>query len=145
MKMKKTKHKMLTVMIVPHSTSKPTTLNVSKEFLASLFFIFMGIIVWAGFIIHKQVDYWAMKTENRILAKESEYFAKEMLQVRQMADNLRKMDRETRKIIGLKSKKAVIQSGGPTVGELERITKYLTEKKLSITPQEFKQHLFALE
>ncbi|MDO8733657.1 MAG: M23 family metallopeptidase [Elusimicrobiota bacterium] len=142
--MKKTKHKMLTVMIVPHSTSKPFTLDVSKEFLIVMFFIFVGIFAWAGLIIHKQVDYWAMKTENRMLAKESEYFAKEMLHVRQMADNLREMDRETRKIIGLKSKKAVIQSGGPTVGELERITKYLTEKKLSITPQEFKQHVFAL-
>ena len=136
---------MLTVMIVPHSTSTPTTLSVSKEFLAVMFFIFVGIFAWAGLIIHKQVDYWAMKTENSILAKESEYFAKEMLQVRQMADNLREMDRETRKIIGLRSKKAVIQSGGPTVSELERITKYLTEKKLTITPQEFKQHLVALE
>ena len=144
MKMKKTKHKMLTVMIVPHSTSSPVTLNVSKEFLIVMFFIFVGVFAWAGLIIHKQVDYWAMKTENRMLSKESEYFAKEMIQVRQMADNLREMDRETRKIIGLKSKKAIIQSGGPTVGDLERITKYLTEKKLSIPPQEFKQHLSAL-
>ncbi|PIU83916.1 MAG: hypothetical protein COS68_01500 [Elusimicrobia bacterium CG06_land_8_20_14_3_00_38_11] len=144
MKMKKTKNRMFTVMIVPHSTSRPITLDVSKEFITSLFFIFVGVFAWAGLIIHKQIDYWALKTENRMLAKESEYFAKEMLQVRQMADNLREMDRETRKIIGLKSKKAVIQSGGPTVGELERITKYLTEKKLSITPQEFKQHVFAL-
>lgn len=144
MKMKKRKHKMLTVMIVPHSTSKPTTLNISKEFLVTMFFIFVGVFVWAGLIIHKQVDYWAMKAENRILAKETEYFAKEMLQTRQMADNLREMDRELKKMLGLKSKKAVIQSGGPTVGELERITKYLAEKKLSITPQEFKQHLSAL-
>lgn len=144
MKMKKTKNKMLTMMIVPHSTSKPITLNVSKEFLLVMFFIFVGVFAWAGLIIHKQVDYWAMKTENRMLAKESEYFAKEMLQTRQMADNLREMDRELRKMIGLKSKKAIIQSGGPTVGELERITKYLTEKKLSITPQEFNQHLSAL-
>ncbi|MFA5778910.1 MAG: M23 family metallopeptidase [Elusimicrobiota bacterium] len=144
MKMKKTKHKMLTVMIVPHSTSRPITLDVSKEFLIVMFFIFVGVFAWAGLIIHKQIDYWAMKTENRMLAKESEYFAKEMLQVRQMADNLREMDRETRKIIGLKSKKAVIQSGGPTVDELERITKYLTEKKLSIMLQEFKQHVSAL-
>lgn len=144
MKTKKTKHKMLTVMIVPHSTSRPITLDVSKDFIATIFFIFVGIFAWTGLIIHKQLDYWAMKTENRILAKETEYFAKEMLQARQMADNLREMDRELRKMLGLKSKKAIIQSGGPTISELERITKYLSEKKLSITPQEFKQHVSAL-
>ncbi|MFH1540299.1 MAG: M23 family metallopeptidase [Elusimicrobiota bacterium] len=144
MRIKKTRHKMLTVMIVPHSASKTITFDVSKEFLASLFFIFLGIVVWAGVIIHKQIDYWAMKTENKILIKETEYFAKEMLQTRQMADNLREIDREIRKMLGLKSKKAIILSGGPTVGELERITKYLSEKKPSITPQEFNQHLFAL-
>ncbi|MFH0948244.1 MAG: M23 family metallopeptidase [Elusimicrobiota bacterium] len=143
MKMKK-KHKMLTVMIVPHSASRMITIDVSKEFITSMFFIFFGIIVWAGFVIHKQIDYWAMKTENRTLAKETEYFAKEMLQTRQMADNLREMDRELKKMLGLKSKKSIIQSGGPTIGELERITNYLTEKKLSITPYEFIQHLSAL-
>lgn len=144
MKMKQAKNRMLTVMIVSHSTSTPTTLNVSKDFLIVMFFIFVGVFAWAGLIIHKQFDYWAMKTENRILTKETEYFAKEMLQTRQMADNLREMDRELRKMLGLKNKKSIIQSGGPTVAELERITKYLTEKKLSITPQEFKQHLSVL-
>ncbi|MEW6556249.1 MAG: M23 family metallopeptidase [Elusimicrobiota bacterium] len=145
MKMKKPKHKMLTVMIVPHSTSKPITLDISKEFIVTIFLIFVGFIGWAGLIIHKQIDYWAMKTENKILAKETEYFAKEMLQARQMADNLREMDRELKKILKLKTKKAIIQSGGPTVTELERITMYLAEKKLAITPQEFNQHIAAFK
>ncbi|MDD5687957.1 MAG: M23 family metallopeptidase [Elusimicrobia bacterium] len=143
--MKKSKYKMLTIMIVPHSMAKTITMDVSKEFIASLIFILIGIVGWAGLIINKQIDYWAMKTENQTLSKETEYFAKEMLQARQMADNLREMDRELKKMLGLKNKKAIILSGGPTVSELKRITTYLSEKKLIITPQEFKQHLSALE
>jgi len=136
---------MLTFMIVPHSTRKPITLDLSKGFIFSLVIIFVGIIVWASLIIHKQIDYWSMISENKVLTKETEYFAKEMLKTRQMADDLREMDRELKKLIGLKNKKNIIQSGGPSVSELENITKYLTEKNLSITPQEFKEHFSALQ
>ncbi|MFH0947674.1 MAG: hypothetical protein V1833_01570, partial [Elusimicrobiota bacterium] len=39
MKIKK-KNNMLTVMIVPHSASRIITIDVSKEFITSMFFIF---------------------------------------------------------------------------------------------------------
>ncbi|MBN1384106.1 MAG: peptidoglycan DD-metalloendopeptidase family protein [Elusimicrobia bacterium] len=144
-KNKERKHKMLTFMIIPHSTSKPIRVDISKNFIAALFFIFTGIIGWSGFVIHKQVDYWAMKAENKILAKETDYFAQEMLQARQMADNLREMERELRKLLGLKEKNKIIKYGGPTIADLERVTKYLEGRELSITPYEFKKHLSALE
>lgn len=145
MENKKKKHGMLTFMVIPHSTDKPLRLDISKNFIAAMFFIFAGIVAWSGLIIHKQIDYWAMKSENNILAKETEYFAQEMLQARQMADNLREMERELRKILQFKERKQIIRSGGPTISDLERITKYIEDKKLSVTPYEFKKHLSALE
>lgn len=144
-KKKKKKHKMFTVMIVPHSTSKPIKLDISKAFILSLFLIFAGIVGWAGFIVHKQIDYWVMKSENKILARETEYFAQEMLHARQLADNLRGMERDLRKLLRLKKRKKIIRAGGPATADLERITKYLEDKKLSINPYEFKKHLSALE
>ncbi|MFH1541212.1 MAG: M23 family metallopeptidase [Elusimicrobiota bacterium] len=144
MKIKKMGRKMMTIMIVSHSTSRPITLAVSKEFVASLAFIFLGVAVYAGVIFYKHIDYWTIKAENKILTKRVEYFAKEILQAKQMVDNLKEMDVEFRKLLGLKNKKAVVQSGGPSLSELERITKYLAEGEFSITPLEFKQHSLAL-
>ncbi|HAM38378.1 MAG TPA: hypothetical protein DCP53_03105 [Elusimicrobia bacterium] len=143
--MKKEKSKMFTLMIVPHSTRRPISLDLSKGFVIALSIIFTGIVVWAGLIIHKQIDYWAMSSENKVLVKETEYFTQEIIKTRQMADNLKEIERELKKLLGLKDKKKIIQSGGPSVSDLENVTKYLQEKKLTITVSEFNKHFSALK
>src|SRR5262245_55422500 len=65
--LKKNLGRRLTVMLIPHSDSRPIQLNFSVLFLVSLAVGWTGLTVWSGYIASRHVDYWRAKTNESVL------------------------------------------------------------------------------
>lgn len=127
----------LTVMLIPHDTIAPMRISFPFSMLLLFFAVWTGVTLWAGYISSRHVDYWATKAHNRLMKDRVAYFAEEVKQTREMADQIKGVDKEIRTLLGMKTKDAIVQenvgSGGPESSDEETLDLALTNRMGEMT------------
>jgi len=128
--------KQITLIIVPHHTSRPLRITISLFSLTLLGLILLGVGGLTVFVLTRHVDYLQTKKINENLQKENEYFAEGLIKARGLADDLKMMQGEVLSLLKLKPKKKVTKykgKGGYSSGE-----------PFPLTEEEFEQNLNSL-
>src|ERR1041385_6280290 len=116
--LKKQLTRRFTVMLVPHSDSRPIRLNFSVAFLVVMAIGWTGLTVWSGFIVSRHVDYWRARTNESVLRAKMWYFSQEMKQSREYLDRVKETELALQNLLQMKTRKAIVESdkamGGPT-------------------------------
>ncbi len=126
----------ITIMVVPHNTIKPVSLNFSLSFLLFAVFLWTGITIWAGILSGQHIDYLKTKTDNKLMKVKVGYFAKQVQKSREMLDLVKENDSHIRQLLEMKSKKAIIEADGQGQGGPSEVDKEALERKLNGTIDE---------
>ncbi len=135
----------LTVMLIPHSESKPIRLNFSVAFLVFLAVGWTGLTVWSGFIVSRHVDYWRAKTNESVLSAKMWYFTQEMRQSREYLDRVKETEIALENLLQMKTRKAIVESdkamGGPTAIDNRALLGILTGRRPSLRVEDMQSQL----
>jgi murein DD-endopeptidase MepM/ murein hydrolase activator NlpD len=119
----------LTVMLIPHSDSRPIRLSFSFAFLTILGLSWTGLTVWSGFIASRHVDYWKAKANEQILRAKVWYFAQEMKRSREYLDRVREAEVALQNLLNMKTKQAIVESdsamGGPSSLDQQQLSRLM--------------------
>ena len=132
----------ITLMIVPHHTSRPLRISISLFSVALLGLILLGVGGLTVFVLTRHIDYVQTKKINENLQKENEYFAEGLIKARGLADDLKVMQGEVLSLLKLKPKKKVPKykgKGGADSGELFPLTEKEFEQNLDFLQTEVKE------
>jgi murein DD-endopeptidase MepM/ murein hydrolase activator NlpD len=144
-KLKKNLGRRFTVMLIPHSESKPIRLNFSVAFLAILAVGWTGLTVWSGFIASRHVDYWRAKTNESVLSAKMWYFTQEMKQSREYLDRVKETEIALENLLQMKSRRAIVESdkamGGPTEMDSRALLGMLTGRRPNLRVEDMQTQL----
>ncbi len=144
-KLKKNLGRRLTVMLIPHSESRPIRLNFSVAFLVSMAVGWTGMTVWSGFIASRHVDYWRTKTNESVLRAKMWYFTQEMKQSREYLDRVKETEIALQNLLQMKTRKAIVESdkgmGGPTAMDRSMLLDMVTGRKVSLRVEDMQSQL----
>ncbi len=144
-KLKKNLGRRLTVMLIPHSESKPIRLNFSVAFLVFLAAGWTGMTIWSGFIASRHVDYWRAKTNESVLSAKMWYFTQEMNQSREYLDRVKETEIALQNLMQMKTRKAIVESdkamGGPTPMDRTALLGMLTGSRPSLRVEDMQSQL----
>jgi hypothetical protein len=115
-KIRKYLGRQLTVMLIPHSDSRPIRLNFSVALLTSLAVGWTGLTVWSGFIASRHVDYWRARADEHVLKAKVWYFSQEMRRSREYLDRVREAEVALQNLLNMKTKRAIVESQDPGMG-----------------------------
>lgn len=125
----------LTVMVVPHGTSKPRQLTISLSFLILSLVGWVGLTGWAAFIAAQHVDYWHSKMMNQMLTLKMAYLDWQVHQFSEKIDEVKEVEFRLQDLLRMGSRKAIIQGdgswsepaaqGGPTQEDSQRLRQIL--------------------
>jgi murein DD-endopeptidase MepM/ murein hydrolase activator NlpD len=141
-RIKKQLGRQLTVMLIPHSDSRPIRLNFSFSFLTLLAVSWTGLTIWSGFIASRHVDYWRAKADEHILKAKMWYFSQEMKRSREYLDRVRETELALQNLLNMKTKKAILEAdkdpgmGGPTSVDQRNIGSVLIGRSRLMTIDE---------
>lgn len=127
----------LTILVIPHTDFPLLRGRFSFSFLACLFGFWTLITVWAGYLAGRQFDYWVTKGDNWVIRAKMEYLAKEVSRSRNLLEEARKTDDQMRTLLGLKSKKSLIEHGegmgGPTASDRSDLNGWLAQEAARVS------------
>ena len=132
----------ITLMIVPHHTSRPLRITISLFSVTLLGLVLLGVGGLTVFVLTRHVDYLQTKKINENLQKENEYFAEGLIKARGLADDLKVMQGEVLSLLKLKPKKKISKykgKGGYSSGELFPLTEEEFEQNLNFLKTEVKE------
>ncbi len=143
--LKKNLGRRLTVMLIPHSESRPIQLNFSVAFLVFLAVGWTGMTVWSGFIASRHVDYWRARTNESVLRAKMWYFTQEMNQSREYLDRVKETEIALQNLLQMKSRKAIVESdkamGGPTAMDRMALVDLMTGRRPSLRVEDMQTEL----
>ena len=123
----------ITLMIVPHHTSRPLRISISLFSVTLLGLVLLAVGGLAVFVLTRHIDYLQTKKINENLQKENEYFAEGLIKARGLADDLKVMQSEVLSLLKLKPKKKIPKYKGKGG--------YSSEEPFSLTEKGFEQNL----
>lgn len=100
----------LTIMVVPHGTSRPRQISFSVPFLVFLFVLWSGLTGWSGYVSSRHFDYWRARVDAHFLKLKVDFFNNQLTQSRAMLDEVKQLEQELRTLIGMGSRDAIIQA-----------------------------------
>jgi hypothetical protein len=114
--MKKGNHKWfrrkLTILLIPHDSSRPLRTTISTGFIYSILFLWIFSIAYSVFIISQKIDYREVAKANRLLREKAEYFASSLEKEMDLICELREMDTKLRGLLHMKNPNDIIELGG---------------------------------
>lgn len=137
----------ITVLIIPHSRWAPIRFHLSAAFFLFLFLSWSAVTLIGGFLASRSIDYWITKTDNQVLKLEVAYFASEIYKAKGLLTMARKTDSELRQLLGMRSRKAIIEAeseeaaGGPTWQDRLDLRQILSQKAGILRQPQFKKEL----
>ncbi len=144
-KLKKSLGRRLTVMLIPHSESRPVRLNFSVAFLVSLAVGWTGLTVWSGFIVSRHVDYWRARTNESVLRAKMWYFTQEMKKSREYLDRVKETEIALQRLLQMKSRKAIVETdhamGGPTPTDNRALLGMMTGRRPELRMEDMHSQL----
>ncbi|MFH1715631.1 MAG: M23 family metallopeptidase [Elusimicrobiota bacterium] len=133
------KEKRFTIMFIPHSNKRPFKLSIPLLVIYSSSLALFLVIVTTSFIITRHIDYISAVANNIILQNKIEHFSEELIKNKNFLDELKEVDQEMRLLLGLKSKKSILEAegvGGPLPADEAIMQRYLSGD-LKFSMQEF--------
>ena len=144
-KFKKNLGRQLTVMLIPHSQSRPIRLNFSVAFLVFLAVGWTGLTVWSGFIASRHVDYWRARADEHVLRAKVWYFAQQLKRSEAYLDRVRETELALQNLLNMKSRKAIVESdhamGGPTRVDEKELLGLLSGQSHALTIEDMTSQL----
>jgi hypothetical protein len=142
--------KKTTIMILPHTSSKPLSISIKLYLLYLVSFFTFCVVLCSVYIVTKHINYMQTVTNNILLENKLKYFSKELVENRNYLMQIRETDKEMRILLGLKNKDAVIDAegvGGPEPIDEQNIMNVLQGKyifsieEFNNSVKSFKQNL----
>lgn len=139
----------LTVMLIPHHSFKPVKVHFSFSFLLISLLFWFSLTTWAGILAIRHLDYWGIKLNNLALKAKTAYFAQEVKKSQEKLDEVKEIDLQLRQLLGMKSKKAIIEqeeeaTGGPSLLDQENLEKLLQGKIQEIDQKDVENNIMLL-
>ncbi len=144
-KIKKSLTRRMTVMLIPHSDSRPVHLSFSMAFVVFLAVGWTGLTVWSGFIASRHVDYWRARSNESVLRAKMWYFSQEMQKSREYLDRVKETEIALQRLLQMKSKKAIVENdggmGGPTSMDNRALIGMVTGRRPSLRVEDMRTQL----
>ena len=145
--LKKLKNK-ITIVLIPHSTAKPIKINFSLMFLAVCVVSWTGLTLWAGFVSGQKIDYYRIKADNKIMHLRMAFLSDKIKESRQMLLQVMHNDQHIRALLGMGSKRVILEDslgyGGPTAVESSALTMALNGNANKISYEELSRQAVRL-
>jgi murein DD-endopeptidase MepM/ murein hydrolase activator NlpD len=138
----------LTIMLIPHNSIKPLRVSFSASLLLMIVFLWTGVTISAGYLYSQHIDYWRMKADHNIMKLKVTFFAKEIQKSQEMLEQVKENDTQIRSLLGMKSKKAIIENegrGGPSTEDTRDLQQLLTDKIHEMTQADIARRTEALQ
>ena len=132
----------ITLMIIPHHTSRPLRISISLFSVTLLGLVLLGVGGLTVFVLTRHIDYLQTKKINENLQKENEYFSQGVVKAQGLANDLKAMQSEVLSLLKLKPKKKVPKykgTGGYCSGEPFPLTEEKFEQNLNFLKTEVKK------
>jgi murein DD-endopeptidase MepM/ murein hydrolase activator NlpD len=120
----------LTIMLVPHTTTRPVSTTFSFSFLIFTLMMWTGLTVWATYIASNHVDYWRVKIDREVIKFKMMFFANELKKSEEMLSQVKEKDVQLRELLEMKTKKAIITGDTPGKGGPSELDRSLLQKML---------------
>jgi murein DD-endopeptidase MepM/ murein hydrolase activator NlpD len=138
----------LTIMLIPHNSIKPLRVSFSASLLLAFILLWTGLTVSAGYLYSQRIDYWRMKADHNIMKLKVTFFAKEIQKSQEMLEQVKENDHQIRSLLGMKSKKAIIENegqGGPSQADTHDLQLLLSDKIHEMTQEDIARKTEALQ
>src|SRR5581483_4494362 len=107
-----------------------------------------ALTLWAGFLAGRHIDYWITKADNEVMRVRMGYLASEVDRSRQDLERARETDRQMRVLLGMRSRRAIVESeegmGGPTALDRWNLLQRLQQNPLNVSQTEIRRSLQAV-
>lgn len=146
--LKRELNRKLTIMLIPHNSIKPLRISFSASLLLLIIFLWTGATLSAGYLYSQHIDYWRMKTDHNIMKLKVTFFAKEIQKSQEMLEQVKENDHQLRSLLGMKSKKAIIENegrGGPSQSDTRDLQLLLTEQTHEMSEEDIARRTAALQ
>jgi murein DD-endopeptidase MepM/ murein hydrolase activator NlpD len=148
--LKRETRRRLTIMLIPHNSIKPLKITFSLTFLLSMMATWTFLTISAGYMYSRHIDYIRVKADNKLMHLKVTFFAEKMKQSQEMLDQVKANDERVRTLLGMKSKRAIVEAesegrGGPTRDEEQDLERLLSGKTYEITSSDIERQTKALE
>ncbi len=121
----------VTVLVIPHTDLPVWRARFSLHFAFFCLAVWTLVTVWAGIILGKHADYWVTKADNQVMRAKMLYLANEVERSRGVVENARLTDQQMRVLLGMRNRRAVIESeegvGGPNAADRLSLTRLLSD------------------
>lgn len=138
----------LTIMLIPHGSIKPLRVSFSASMLLVGLLGWTGLTVSAGYLYSKHIDYYRMKADHNLMKLKVTFFAKEIQRSHEMLEQVKENDQQLRTLLGMKSKKAIIENqgqGGPSPADQHNLYLLMTDTLHDMTPEDIARETEALQ
>jgi hypothetical protein len=128
-KLSKTLKIPLTIILIPHSPTKPRKITFTLSFLLFVVLCWTGLTIWAGYVNGRHIDYCITKFNHEVMRIKLLFFANEVKKSQEFIDEVRERDEHLRSLLDMKTKKKIITSdgkGGPGVQDRLYLQKFLS-------------------
>jgi len=130
-------------MLIPHYSLRSFQLQFSLSFIFFMVFFWTGLTSWATWAVVSNVDYWSMKVNHEVMKMKLNYFVLELKKSRQILEQVKEADIQLRHLLGMKSKKFIIEEeekgrGGPEPFERSILEKELSKRLWDINEEEIR-------
>ncbi|OGS19146.1 MAG: hypothetical protein A3J83_01580 [Elusimicrobia bacterium RIFOXYA2_FULL_40_6] len=150
LKLRKVLKRDVTIIVLPHSTTKPVRKTFTLSFLIFIMMFWTGLTIWATVITSNNADYWRLKLDREVIKFKLMFFASELKKSQDLLAQVREKDDRLRDLLDMKSKKAIVTSdsmgkGGPTQEEAAYLQKYLENKVHEVSVKDLYHQTKALQ
>jgi hypothetical protein len=139
----------VTVLVIPHTNLPVWRMRLSFHFVLTMLALWGGVTIWAGYLAGRHVDYWITKADNQVMRVRMSYLASEMDRSRQDLERARDTDQQMRVLLGMHSRRAVVEldegMGGPTAMDRWNLLQRLHQDPLNVSPAEIRRSLRSVE
>ncbi|MFA5858715.1 MAG: M23 family metallopeptidase [Elusimicrobiota bacterium] len=141
----------LTIVFIPHNSTKPIHLNFTVAFCGFLSVLWISLTTWAMYLSIREVDYWMLKGSNLVLQAKTVYFAKEVYKSREMLEHVREIDNDLRGLLKMRSRQEIIEkysdngSGGPSVDDQRVLDQRVQNKLHEMTDEDINRQVKTLK
>lgn len=138
----------LTVMLIPHSSTRPVKINFSLTFLLFLIASWTCLTLWAGYLSSCHIDYWKIQADHKLMQLKVAFFAEEVKKSQEMLEQVKENDMQVRALLEMKSKKAIVENegkGGPSTGDTLDLNRMLEGKIYEMSEADIQRQTAALQ
>jgi len=130
----KTLRRYLTIIFVPHTSTKTVRFTFTISFLLFLFILWSGVTIWAGYVTGRHFEYWKVKLDREAIRFKLLFFADQVRKSQELLEQVKERDLQLRALLEMKTKKEIITReadegrGGPGPKDQLYLEKLLEKK-----------------